>query len=135
MLWVLEMSHDINQVVEPLKLHHHALPLSITELHLFLFTMKFTAVLGAALLAQTTLAHPGQSAAEHAQEAAERRVYLANNKRSLAHCADILKARGNDVAMHARRSALVERLRAKRAIAQGKWTSKKNMVTSSLLIV
>jgi hypothetical protein len=82
--------------------------------------MKFTAVLGTALLAQISLAHPGQSVAEHAQDAAERRAYLANNKRSLAHCADSLKARGNDVAMHARRSAMVERLRAKRVIAQGK---------------
>jgi hypothetical protein len=82
--------------------------------------MTFTAVLATALLAQTSLAHPGQSAAEHAQEAAERRAYLANSKRSLAHCADNLKARGNDVSMHTRRSAMVEKLRAKRSIAQGK---------------
>jgi hypothetical protein len=81
--------------------------------------MKFTALLSAALLAQGSLAHPGQSAAEHAQEVAERRAYLTNNKRSLAHCADTLKARGNGIAMHARRSAMVEKLRAKRAIAQG----------------
>jgi len=86
--------------------------------------MKLTALLGVALLAQSSLAHPGQSAAEHAQEAAERRAYLANNKRSLAHCADTLKARGNDIAMHARRSAMIEKLRAKRAIAQGKFPPK-----------
>lgn len=77
-------------------------------------------LMGAAMLAQPSVAHPGASAAEIAQEAAERRAYLANNKRSLAHCAESLKKRGNDVAMHARRSAAVERLRAKRAIAQGK---------------
>ena len=82
--------------------------------------MKFTTVLGTALLAQISLAHPGQSVAEHAQDAAERRAYIANNKRSLTQCADSLKARGNDIAMHARRSALVEKLRAKGAIAQGK---------------
>jgi hypothetical protein len=82
--------------------------------------MRFTAVLATALLAQTSLAHPGQSAAEHAQEAAERRAHLVNNKRSLAHCADTLKARGNDVSMHRRRSAMVEKLRAKRSIGQGK---------------
>ena len=81
--------------------------------------MKFTALLSAALLAQSSLAHPGESAAEHAKEAAERRAYLVNNKRSLAHCADALKARGNDIVMHARRSAMVDDLRAKRAIAQG----------------
>ncbi|KAI4950648.1 hypothetical protein J4E91_004533 [Alternaria rosae] len=82
--------------------------------------MKLTALLNIALLAQSSLAHPGQSAAEHAQEVAERRAYLANNKRSLAHCADTLKARGNDLTMHARRSAMVEKLRAKRDIAQEK---------------
>ena len=81
--------------------------------------MKFTAVLGAALLAQQSFAHPGASAEEKAQEVAERRAYLANNKRDLSHCADKLKARGNDAAMHARRSATVEKLRAKRAIAKG----------------
>ena len=81
----------------------------------------FSTFLSAALLTQFSVAHPGQSAEEQAQEIAERRAYLANNKRSLAHCADALKARGNDVAMHARRSAAVERLRVKRAIAQGKF--------------
>lgn len=81
--------------------------------------MKLTTILGAALLTQQSIAHPGQSAEENAKEVAERRAYLANNKRSLAHCADSLKARGNDLAMHARRSAVVEKLRAKRAIGQG----------------
>ena len=76
-------------------------------------------LMGAAMLVQPSFAHPGDSAEEHAREVAERRAYLANNKRSLAHCADSLKARGNDVAMHARRSAQVEKLRAKRSIGQG----------------
>ncbi|KAF2846335.1 aromatic compound dioxygenase [Plenodomus tracheiphilus IPT5] len=80
--------------------------------------MKFSTVLSAALLAHHSFAHPGQSAAENAKEVAERRDYLANNKRSLSHCADKLKARGNDMAMHARRSAAVEKLRAKREIGQ-----------------
>lgn len=80
--------------------------------------MKLISVLGAALLAQQSVAHPGASAEEKAQEVAERRAYLANNKRDLAHCADKLKARGNDAVMHARRSAAVEKLRAKRAIAK-----------------
>ncbi|KAJ4365168.1 hypothetical protein N0V83_008786 [Neocucurbitaria cava] len=77
-------------------------------------------LMGAAMLMQPALAHPGDSAEEKAREIAQRRAYLANNKRSLAHCADKLKARGNDVAMHARRSAQVEKLRAKRSIGQEK---------------
>lgn len=81
--------------------------------------MKFTSVLSAALLAQSSFAHPGDSAEETAREVAARREYLANNKRSLAHCVEPLKARGNDVAMHKRRSAMVEQLRAKRSISQG----------------
>lgn len=99
-------------------LHHHLFSLASQSIK-HLSTMKLTALLNIALLAQSSLAHPGQSAAEHAQEVAERRAYLANNKRSLAHCADTLKARGNDLTMHARRSAMVEKLRAKRDIAQG----------------
>ncbi|CAI9634266.1 unnamed protein product [Alternaria burnsii] len=82
--------------------------------------MKLTTLISVAFLAQSSLAHPGESAAQHARDAAERRAYLANNKRSLAHCDDTLKARGNDITMHARRSAMVEKLRAKRAIAQDK---------------
>ncbi|KAF1849849.1 aromatic compound dioxygenase [Cucurbitaria berberidis CBS 394.84] len=77
-------------------------------------------LVGAAMLFQASIAHPGQSAEENALEIAERRAYLANNKRSLAHCAEKLKARGNDAAMHARRSVAVEKLRAKRAISQAK---------------
>ncbi|KAH7094656.1 Intradiol ring-cleavage dioxygenase-like protein [Paraphoma chrysanthemicola] len=83
--------------------------------------MRFTAFLGAAaLLAQTAVAHPGQSKEEAAQEMAERRAYFAANKRSLAHCADALKKRGNDIAMHNRRAAAVEKARAKRSLSVGK---------------
>ncbi|CAN9297314.1 unnamed protein product [Alternaria sp. RS040] len=82
--------------------------------------MKLTTLISVAFLAQSSLAHPGESAAQHARDAAERRAYLADNKRSLAHCDDTLKARGNDITMHARRNAMVEKLRAKRAIAQDK---------------
>ncbi|KAF2269264.1 aromatic compound dioxygenase [Lojkania enalia] len=84
--------------------------------------MKSTFVstlLGAALLAQQVLAHPGQ---DHAKEVEERNAYLnhPNHKRSLAHCAEKLKARGNDAMMAARRSAMVETLRKKRSISQEK---------------
>ncbi|EMD87307.1 hypothetical protein COCC4DRAFT_134246 [Bipolaris maydis ATCC 48331] len=61
-------------------------------------------------------AHPGQSKAEMKREAAERSAYLSTHKRSLAHCADQLKARGNDVAMQNRRRSLVEKARQKRSI-------------------
>lgn len=76
-----------------------------------------SAILGAAML---TAAHPGQSRAELQQEVEERSTYLNSHKRSLAHCADKLKARGNDIAMHNRREAMVENLRKKRSISQGK---------------
>ncbi|KAF2635854.1 aromatic compound dioxygenase [Massarina eburnea CBS 473.64] len=72
-----------------------------------------SALLGAAMVAQ---AHPGQSHAEMAKEIEERSAYLSTHKRSLDHCADKLKARGNDAIMHARRSAMVDGLRKKRSI-------------------
>jgi hypothetical protein len=81
--------------------------------------MKLTSLIAAAVLAQHTLAHPGESAEEHAKEAAERRAYLNANKRSLAHCVDALQKRGNDIAMHQRRMAQVKKARAKRAIDSG----------------
>jgi protocatechuate 3,4-dioxygenase beta subunit len=81
--------------------------------------MKITSIIGAALLAQQIFAHPGESAEQHAKDAAQRRAYLNANKRSLAHCADALQKRGNDVTMHQRRKAQVEKARAKRAISSG----------------
>jgi hypothetical protein len=82
--------------------------------------MKFAAtIFGAALLTQQSIAHPGQSKAEAAQEIAERAAYFKTHRRTLADCADILKARGNDIAMHQRRTTQVEKLRAERAISQG----------------
>lgn len=81
--------------------------------------MKFTNIVGAVLLAQQSLAHPGQSAEEHAQEIAERRAYLNANKRTLADCAGALQKRGNDVAMHQRRAAQIQEARAKRSIDTG----------------
>ncbi|USP75043.1 hypothetical protein yc1106_02317 [Curvularia clavata] len=65
-------------------------------------------------------AHPGQSKAEMKREAAERNAYLSTHKRSLAHCADQLKARGNDVAMQNRRRSLVEKARQKMSISTAK---------------
>ncbi|EUC40310.1 hypothetical protein COCMIDRAFT_9781 [Bipolaris oryzae ATCC 44560] len=65
-------------------------------------------------------AHPGQSKAEMKREAAERNAYLSNHKRSLAHCADQLKARGNDIAMQNRRRSLAEQAREKRLISAAK---------------
>lgn len=87
--------------------------------------MKLSPIIGIALLAQQTFAHPGQSHAEHAKEVQQRNAYLNTHKRSLAHCADKLKARGNDVAMHARRSEMVSNLRKKRSVSQGTLNEKK----------
>jgi N-methylhydantoinase B/oxoprolinase/acetone carboxylase alpha subunit len=83
--------------------------------------MKFTRLLNIALLAQQILAHPGQSAEEHAKEVAERRAYLSANKRSLDHCAAALTKRGNAIAMHQRRAAHIEKLRAKTATNTGEF--------------
>jgi hypothetical protein len=83
--------------------------------------MKFiSALAGAALLAQQSTAHPGDSPEEHAREIAQRRDYLSTHKRSLAHCADTLKARGNDLAMAHRRSLEVKKMRTKRAIDESR---------------
>jgi hypothetical protein len=115
------------------KLPHHQRPQSLLSNSLVLIfvrlrlinfepstTMKFASLIGAALLAQQAIAHPGESAEQHAKDAAERRAYLNANKRSLAHCADALKKRGNDIAMHQRRAAQVEKARAKRTISTEK---------------
>jgi protocatechuate 3,4-dioxygenase beta subunit len=93
--------------------------------------MKITSIIGAALLAQQTFAHPGESAEQHGKDAAQRRAYLNANKRSLAHCADALQKRGNDVAMHQRRMAQVEKARAKRAISSGRFepVTKRQLLT------
>ncbi|KAF2117780.1 extracellular dioxygenase-like protein [Lophiotrema nucula] len=78
-----------------------------------------SALLGAVLLSQQVVSHPGHN---HKREAEERNAYLdaPTHKRSLAHCAEKLKARGNDVAMAARRAAMAENLRKKRSIGQEK---------------
>jgi hypothetical protein len=81
--------------------------------------MKFSAIISAALLAQQGVSHPGQSHAEIQKEMQERRDYLSTHKRTLADCADQLKARGNDALLQARRSAKLEAMRKKRSISTG----------------
>lgn len=67
-----------------------------------------------ALAATIASAHPGH---DIAHEAAERRDFLNSVKRSsLAHCATKLKARGVEARNVARRSAQVNKARAKRAL-------------------
>ncbi|KAK4170030.1 Intradiol ring-cleavage dioxygenase [Cladorrhinum sp. PSN259] len=78
--------------------------------------MHFTkaAATGLALLSGFVSAHPGHDVAH---EAAERRDYLTNAKRtSLAHCADKFKARGLDTRNIDRRQARIEQARQRRAI-------------------
>ncbi|KAL1592038.1 hypothetical protein SLS60_011630 [Paraconiothyrium brasiliense] len=80
--------------------------------------MKFSTILSAvAMLAQQSVAHPGQSQAEAQKEIQQRQDYLSANKRTLVDCADQLKARGNDAMLQARRSAKLESLRRKRSIS------------------
>ena len=82
--------------------------------------MKFDlAILGAAILAQQSVAHPGQTQAEALREIQQRTEYLNTHKRTLADCADKLKARGNDAIIQARRSAKLGSLRRKRSISAG----------------
>lgn len=78
-----------------------------------------SAILGAALLVQQGVAHPGQSKAELQQEIQQRAEYLSTHKRTLADCREQLKARGNDAVLQARRSAKLESLRKKRSISLG----------------
>lgn len=82
--------------------------------------MQFlSTILTVALLAHQTVAHPGATQEEHVEEARQMADYFKYNKRSLAHCAEKLKARGNDAHMHERRAAIAQQLRAKRSILQG----------------
>lgn len=66
-----------------------------------------------ALAATCAVAHPGH---DHSEEMAVRRDFLANNKRSLAHCTDTLKARGVKERALKRRIEIAEKLREKRGI-------------------
>ncbi|KAI1121381.1 aromatic compound dioxygenase [Nemania abortiva] len=78
--------------------------------------MRFTPsfVSGLALLSGSVLAHPGH---DLTQEIAERREFLGSVKRAdLSHCADKLKARGVSKRNVARRTATIEKARAKRGL-------------------
>ena len=79
-----------------------------------------SALLGSAFLLQSAVAHPGDTAEQKAAENAKRNEYFKTNPRSLGHCAEKLKARGNDAALQARRAAIVADLRKKRSISVGK---------------
>ncbi|KAI5918084.1 aromatic compound dioxygenase [Camillea tinctor] len=76
--------------------------------------MLLTVVSGLALLSSSVVAHPGH---DLTQEIAERREFLNSVKRTdLSHCADKLKARGVTKRNVARRSAMLEKARAKRGL-------------------
>lgn len=79
--------------------------------------LNLSLLLGAAIFTDNAIAHPGH---DHTAEVAQRAAYLAGHKRSLAHCADSLKARGIEAAMTKRRHAMAEDLRRKRSINHGK---------------
>ncbi|KAI6085695.1 aromatic compound dioxygenase [Hypoxylon rubiginosum] len=78
--------------------------------------MRFTTsvVSGLALLAGSAIAHPGH---DLTQEIKERRDFLSTVKRTnLDHCASKLKARGVDKRNVQRRTAMLEKARAKRGL-------------------
>lgn len=95
----------------------------LSHLHSITVPMKLSsAVLAAILLAQPGIAHPGQSQDELQNEIQQRAEYLSTHKRTLADCADKLKARGNDAILQARRSGKLENLRKKRSIDTCRWS-------------
>jgi hypothetical protein len=78
--------------------------------------MRFTktVVSGLTLLSSSVLAHPGH---DLTQEIAERREFLSSVKRAdLSHCASKLKARGLTQRNVERRTAALEKARAKRGL-------------------
>ncbi|KAK9772182.1 putative Intradiol ring-cleavage dioxygenase [Seiridium cardinale] len=78
--------------------------------------MRFTqtVVSGLTLLSSSVFAHPGH---DLTQEIAERREFLSSVKRAdLSHCSAKLKARGVDKRNVERRTAALERARAKRGL-------------------
>lgn len=76
------------------------------------FTQSFAS--GLALFSTSAIAHPGH---DLTQEIAERRDFLGSVKRAdLSHCASKLRARGVEQRNVARRTAAVEKARAKRAL-------------------
>ena len=76
--------------------------------------MRFTNILTVAALTGAALAHPGHDVR---QEAAERRDFLQNTKRSsLAHCAAKFKARNVQAENVRRRAARVDAARQKRGL-------------------
>jgi hypothetical protein len=75
------------------------------------------ALLVAALLGSSALAHPGHDVAK---EAAERRHALRNTKPNLQHCNKKLKARGVEQRTIDRRAALLRSEREKRGLTGSK---------------
>ena len=78
--------------------------------------MRFTQTVasGLALLSSGVIAHPGH---DLTQEIAERRAFLSSVKRAdLSHCASKLKARGLTARNVERRTAALNRARAKRGL-------------------
>jgi sulfur relay (sulfurtransferase) complex TusBCD TusD component (DsrE family) len=76
--------------------------------------MQFSTLLFTlSLLSSTAFAHPGS---HDGHDVAKRTQFLGNAKRSIADCSDALKARGIESGAIARREALANSLREKRAI-------------------
>ena len=115
-------THLVHQSILPLHDLDCLAPTLAPSIHTtsHLERMKVSIAFTLLSLSMLTAAHPGQSKAEMRRETAERNAYLSKHKRSLAHCADQLKARGNDVAMQNRRRSLVEKARQKMSISTGR---------------
>jgi len=82
-----------------------------------LLSFELFVIVACVILARNAVAHPGH---DHHAEVAQRSVYMRHaEKRSLAHCAEALKARGVEQRSHLRRRELAEALRQKRGLAAG----------------
>ncbi|EKG16079.1 hypothetical protein MPH_06774 [Macrophomina phaseolina MS6] len=86
--------------------------------------VKITAslvTLALSLFADGVFAHPGHHGTTEMKSRAE---YMANAKRtSLAHCADVLKARGTMDKVIERRQSKLDRIREKRGIKKSRKTT------------
>jgi hypothetical protein len=81
--------------------------------------MRFSNTIALASLVTSILAHPGHDVSE---EIAERRAFMATNKRSLSQCSEQMKKRGHEQRAVHRRAAKIKREQARQLAARDEAT-------------